>query len=248
MSYILDALRKADAQRERDPARGIHAQPLRGTIAAGPQRGGLRAAFWIATAAGATAIAATAWYLYRDRQYVPVPVSQPAMAQVTKTQYTIPPPAAPAVPAPTASAPAMAAPPAMPAASAVLPPPVVVAPSSGSPPPANNAPSRAERFVGRGTPQPMPPVPGVQPAPPPAAASAIPAAPPTPPVAGLPPDAPKLVITGGVYSSSKPQRMLIVNGQVFSEGADLGSGVSLEEIKPKSAVLRFRGARYSVNY
>src|SRR5437868_3587328 len=28
MSYILDALRKADAQRERDPARGIHAQPV----------------------------------------------------------------------------------------------------------------------------------------------------------------------------------------------------------------------------
>src|SRR5438874_5940696 len=28
MSYILDALRKADAERERDPARGIHAQPV----------------------------------------------------------------------------------------------------------------------------------------------------------------------------------------------------------------------------
>src|SRR5438477_12220546 len=27
MSYILDALRKADAQRERDPSRGIHAHP-----------------------------------------------------------------------------------------------------------------------------------------------------------------------------------------------------------------------------
>src|SRR3954463_14692518 len=27
MSYILDALRRADAERERDPARGIHARP-----------------------------------------------------------------------------------------------------------------------------------------------------------------------------------------------------------------------------
>ena len=80
------------------------------------------------------------------------------------------------------------------------------------------------------------------------AASAIPAAPPMPPVAGLPPDAPKLTITGGVYSSNRAQRMLIVNGQVFSEGGDLGAGVTLEEIKPKSAVLRFRGARYSVGY
>ncbi len=37
MSYILDALRKADAQRERDPAaRGIHAQPVR--VAVGQPR------------------------------------------------------------------------------------------------------------------------------------------------------------------------------------------------------------------
>ncbi len=71
---------------------------------------------------------------------------------------------------------------------------------------------------------------------------------PTPPVAGLPPDAPKLVVTGGVYSTNPAQRMLIVNGQVVNQGADLGSGVTLEEIKPKAAVLVFRGARYSIAY
>ena len=65
---------------------------------------------------------------------------------------------------------------------------------------------------------------------------------------GLPPDAPKLIITGGVYSTNPAQRMLIVNGQVVNQGADLGSGVTLEEIKPKAAVLTFRGARYSVAY
>ena len=76
----------------------------------------------------------------------------------------------------------------------------------------------------------------------------VPPAPPPPPVAGLPPDAPKIVISGGVYSTSKSQRMLIVNGQVVNEGADLGSGVTVEEIRPKSAVLRFRGGRYTVSY
>ncbi len=70
----------------------------------------------------------------------------------------------------------------------------------------------------------------------------------TPPVSGLPADAPKLVVTGGVYSTNPAQRMLIVNGQVVNQGADLGSGVTLEEIKPKSAVLGFRGGRYSVAY
>lgn len=90
-----------------------------------------------------------------------------------------------------------------------------------------------------------------------AASVAIPPAAPTagaePPatvsaVAGLPADAPKLTISGGVYSTNKAQRMLIVNGQVFGEGADLGSGVTLEEIKAKSAVFRFRGVRYVVGY
>ena len=68
------------------------------------------------------------------------------------------------------------------------------------------------------------------------------------PVAGLPADAPKLAISGGVYSANVAQRMLIVNGQVFNEGSEIGTGVVLEEIKPKSAVLKFRGSRYTVTY
>ena len=57
-----------------------------------------------------------------------------------------------------------------------------------------------------------------------------------------------MAITGGVYSSNKIQRMLIVNGQVFNEGSEIGPGVVLEEIKPKTAVLRFRGSAYTVSY
>lgn len=91
--------------------------------------------------------------------------------------------------------------------------------------------------------QPPPPPAPVRLPPPPA-----PPAPPAAPVSGLPADAPKLVISGGVYSTDRVQRMLIVNGQVFNEGSEVVSGVVLEEVKPKGAVLRFRGARYSVSY
>ena len=70
----------------------------------------------------------------------------------------------------------------------------------------------------------------------------------SPPVAGLPPDAPKLVLGGGVYSANPAQRMLIVNGQVFSEGSEVAPGVTLEEMKPRTVVLRFHGARYTVAY
>jgi general secretion pathway protein B len=80
------------------------------------------------------------------------------------------------------------------------------------------------------------------------ASAAAAALPPAPPVAGLPPDAPKLSISGGVYSNNPAQRMLIVNGQVFNEGSEIGPGVVLEQIRPKGAVLKFRNARYTVSY
>jgi len=59
---------------------------------------------------------------------------------------------------------------------------------------------------------------------------------------------PQLAITGGVHSDNAAQRMLIVGGQVFSEGATLAPGVVLEQISARSAVLQFRGHRFSVPY
>ena len=59
---------------------------------------------------------------------------------------------------------------------------------------------------------------------------------------------PKLTITGGVHSENAAQRMLIVGGQVLGEGAEVAPGVTLDQIRPHVAVLRFRGYRYSVGY
>jgi len=42
--------------------------------------------------------------------------------------------------------------------------------------------------------------------------------------------------------------MLIVNGQVVKEGADLGSGAVLEQITQQGAVVAYRGGRYKVTY
>jgi general secretion pathway protein B len=76
----------------------------------------------------------------------------------------------------------------------------------------------------------------------------LPPAPPPQPVKGLPADAPKLVISGGVYSANPDQRRVIVNGQVMKEGADLGSGVVLQGITPDGVVLGFRGSQYRIMY
>jgi general secretion pathway protein B len=75
-----------------------------------------------------------------------------------------------------------------------------------------------------------------------------PAATPAPPTPGLPAEAPKIAISGGVYSASAAQRMLIVNGQVFNEGSEVAPGVTVEEIKARTVVLKFKGTRYTVAY
>src|SRR5690348_3707390 len=99
MSYILDALRKADAERERDPSRGIHAQP--GALP--PRAGGTRGAAWPWISGGAAlAVVAAAALFWRPGGTGPTPA--PAVAAVPAP----PPVTAPAV----AAAPTPAAPPA----------------------------------------------------------------------------------------------------------------------------------------
>ena len=56
MSYILDALRKADAQRARDPARGIHALPLQMSSTGESKFRANRVMLWGAMAVGFTAM------------------------------------------------------------------------------------------------------------------------------------------------------------------------------------------------
>ena len=228
MSYILDALRKADAQRERDPARGIHAQPVTLSLPADSSAPGSR--MWLvgmALVAGAALLAAAMWtFGWLDW------ISRPA--------------------APTATA--VLAPPVAPIAKAVSPVTPQPSPSPHSPP------SPATEVLPAAPPAPPPPA-----APParesPKVAATVTAYPPVPAasasdrllsLAELPADVqrelPKLTITGGVYSPTPTQRLLIVNGQVLNEGAEAAPGVLLEQIRPKTAVLNFRGYRYGVPY
>ena len=252
MSYILDALRKADAERERDPARGIHAQPAAGI----PQRAPSRSRAWAWPAAALVVAVAAAWgFRGRTPEAVtvaarptgmPVPAAlsmaappTPAVVPVVATSVTPPPPAAvenmaakvvvaPRVAATHAPAPMAAAGPVGAAAHAT--PAAVAAPVVALAPPSAPAVSTA-----------------------PVAAATAPAA--TDRILALtelPADVqhslPKLAISGGVYSENAAQRMLVVGGQVMSEGPELAPGVLLEQIRPRSAVLRYRNYRYSVAY
>jgi general secretion pathway protein B len=258
MSYILDALKRADAQRERDPSRGIHAQPA----ALGPARsaGGTPPWVWAGAAAVVAVLgAAAAWYLLDERGAGAPPAAAHDVAATRLPAPAAAPGLAPPMAAPVPAA--VTAPPVSePVAAAVLPPPQ--APQAAVPDEEQAPAARRRRRIGvpvAAVPAAVAPAshaaaaPGaVQPAaaaPAGTAAAAVPASAAAPAIAtGLPPDAPKLAISGGVYSSNRAQRLLIVNGQVVNEGADLGAGVVLEEIRPKAAVLRFRGARYTVGF
>lgn len=57
---------------------------------------------------------------------------------------------------------------------------------------------------------------------------------------------PPLAISGSIYSPNAPDRTLIVNGRLYRENQALTADLSLEQIRQKSAVLRFRGYRFEV--
>ena len=223
MSYILEALKRADAERERGavPTLRSHAAPATASPTAKPA-----ARIWIAVLAAAIVLLLGAlwWTLMRPVPTVtlaaPAPAPAPAPAVVT------------VAPAPAVAAPA----------------PAPVAPPRAAAPTVPKVPE--PRSTARATP-PRPAISAV------AAATAAPVKPAAPAslvfsVAELPDDVrqqlPKLAISGGTYSAQAAYRMLIVNGQVLHENDQPAPGLTLETIREKDVVLRFKGYRYSLGY
>jgi general secretion pathway protein B len=59
---------------------------------------------------------------------------------------------------------------------------------------------------------------------------------------------PPLAIGGAVYSDNPGSRLLMIGGQLLKEGDVAGPGVTLEQIRPRSAVLRWKDVRYEVRF
>jgi general secretion pathway protein B len=239
MSYILDALRRADAERERGSVPGIHAQPAVLGEADNDQRRAPRASLWLGAGCGLLMLAALAWWFVgRD---TPRPATEPVPA--TPLPVTVAPVAL--VPAP-ASAPASATTSASASATtpatAPVPTPLAEAPRKAPPKLAAAAPVKAPAAASK-------PVARVAadetPAP-----GAIEARVYT--LSELPDEIrrelPQLATGGAMYSQNPSNRLLIVNGQAFHEGDKLAPGLTLEQIKLKSAVLEYKGYRYGITY
>ena len=243
MSYILDALRRAQAERGRGGVPGLHTPAVAASSAAEvPQSSGGNRLVWL-IAAGAGAIALVlAWLQFSPKASAPAPTPPPAVVASAVVQPEIAPVPVPApVPAPIPT-PAPVAPP--------EPAPVVidVTPPPPPPPPAPPVVPQAKPAV-------------VAPAPKPAPAVANPAAPdnakvataPSTPVyavgelpAAVREQLPALQLAGITYSSNSKYRMVIVNGQVLHEGESAGPGLVLERIESARTIWAFRGYRFAL--
>ena len=260
MSYVLDALRRAESERARGELPGLHAQPLPaaapvGGATATPRR--IRAIVAL-TAAALLMLAAAAWWMRAEapsREAVIDPTAPgPARAggSATAGPDSDPTPRSPAgasvaadpepADAPAATDPGSAASPGTQATAAAQPgPPAAPARSVGAMP-------VPPRPVVR---EPMPPPPADD-APAPAGAATLAADARIPTLAELPPalraQLPPLAFGGATDSPQASARMLIVNGQVAREGDEIAPGLVLERIRLRSAQLRFQGRRFVVDY
>ena len=227
MSYILDALRKADAERVRGALPDLHTQPVQqASNVAAPRP------FWrlgsAAALAGVLAIAVAALLgslltsRHADRPVAvaatpALPVPQVSMAAALPPLPPLPAlPAAPAVPAPLA---------------------VPIAPIAS---------------VSRDAKAPAAALPALLPAPTPAPSAAGLAEPRLYALSELPEpirrDLPVLTVGGAMHSDNPAQRMLILNGQVFHERDVIAPNLTLVQVQLKSALLEFRGYRYRITY
>lgn len=222
MSYILDALRRAEADRERERGAvpGLHAQPVpEGAPARStpPRR-------WLPWAGGGllliAGLGAGVWWAGSARDAAaPAPAPSPAPS-------TAPSPAPAAVPV---------APPA-PVASTITP----------APAPSTVLPAAPAASVSPYLPPVPPPAAVVAP---PAPAPAPRAEPARLPLVNELPEAtrrelPRLALGGSVYSDDPRSRLVIVNGEVLHEGARLGPDLLIEQIRPRELVLRYKGQAY----
>ena len=225
MSYILDALKRADSERGRGAVPGLHTRQLANPSERDPAAAGARRPLWLGAAAAlALAGVGGSLWLWQTAPEATLTVLVPPVAIQPQLSAAAPPPIA-------VMAPEVA--PVLPAAAK------------------ETAPAPAALAVATPAPLPAPPrttakaAPVAPPAAPASATSSV-----VPLLSELPDElrgqVPAITITGAVYAKSPAQRLLLVNNLVLAQGALAAPELKLEEIQPRSSVFSFRGTRFRV--
>ncbi len=264
MSYILEALKKAQAERQLGNAPDIHTpQPVH--VPAAPATA-QRKPLLLGLGAGVAVAALVAGLVWRAK----TPAGEPAVLAQAGTAA--------------GNAGVISPAPPMAAAPDVLPPGEMALARPAEAPPVVRAPAPEPQPASRmreAAPVPAPTVSRPAAASAPRVAAAAPAVPeavylPAParaiePVAAAParaPDpvpeeslrtlqqlpesiqreVPKVAVGGYIYSPNPADRLLLVDKTLRREGEELAPGLVLERLMPKYAVMNFRGTRYRVGY
>ncbi len=237
MSYILDALKKAESERALGSVPDLHAQPV--PLVALDGKGPLWRRPLILFAAGLTVLlAAFAWMA--PWRAAPVAVVTPQSAVTQSPPINLP----PVIQPPLAAAPSIAV---EPGPAANIPAPVAEPIKPKTPPakPPAKAHEKAPAVVA--VPVQPPPAKMIERPPEPAVAEV-----PVPMLRELPAniqrEIPAVTIGGYIYASKPSERSVLINNRLIREGDSIASGLTLERMMPREAVLNYRGYRYRIPY
>ena len=245
MSYILDALQRGALERERASGTVPGLQTRSITAEAAPRKGAavMQQRWPLLALIIVLAVAAVSFILWPTSPESRLPASSPLATGSVAA------PSSATVAAPTVVIPTAAAPEPIP----VIPPATLPA-AAASPAPAAAQPTAsiaASVTAPTNTPK-SAPVPSPPPPPQPSASA------PQTPKASLPflkdlPDAlrtqiPPLAISGVVYSDNPAQRLILLNGQVLTQGSRAAEDLVLDEIHPRSSDFTFRGTRFKLSH
>jgi general secretion pathway protein B len=241
MSYILEALKKSQAERQLGNAPTIHAVSI--DVASAAQSPARSNVLWMAIA-GVAVLGAAAFVMFN--RPVPVPAQMVAAAPA-------PPPAEVVAAAPVPS-------PAQGVAAAPVPSPAQVAAAAPAPSPtpvtAAAPPRPLAASAGPAPAAPEPKAPETRPA----APKPVPAQVPVQATAAseenvralhelpeaLQREVPQVVFGGYMYSTNPDNRMLLIDKSLRHEGEQVAPGLVLEKLLPKAVVMNYKGTRYKV--
>jgi general secretion pathway protein B len=254
MSYILDALRRAENERERE-RKGLpslhsqlheQAQAAEESDTSSPAEGGTGGHAWKRLAWGlglGLLLGGSAWWAWSRLGAAPTSASPTIAAASSSVPQPMPP--APAVvaaePAPAAP---VQSPPTLVPLPAVLPDPPkkVVQPVKPERKPAQQPPIQPGQLGSSETTK----LPGSDATAPAGQSRTIRSLGQLP--EGVRRELPPLAVSGSMYSPQPSARMVVLDGQVAREGDELRPGLSIETIEPKSAILNYRGERFRLTF
>lgn len=271
MSYILDALKKAESERKLGSVPNVHAQSV--PVAASETGSSVwsRASTWIVLIALTITVGVLAWL--KPWQAVPASDTGVSLPDQSPSKIEDAESKSPSVQQPLSAAPGSVAEPAgdasPPVTGSALPPVAgnaelaVMAPPANAVLPAEALPAEPAKpkirpkFARKSkenkqaqSATPSRPVSATEQEPVPASDS-----PPETRVATLRElpeniqrEIPAFTISGYIYSGNQSERSILVNKRLLHEGDEVAPGLVLEKMLPKEAVLSYKGNRYRISY